>query len=281
MKLDEIAKRDIHQILSTLEVREIIQGDKKILSPLGGVIIIKGNKDKYEHGWSLDQIKKLLSYAILQGYNLDLDSPIELYHFFCSFCLASVHWQTTPNLLVKYINNFFKFNQDRLLSVRSLYMDYQKHIQGNQSKNTFFEKIGTYKNNQIFSLGFQHKFRKIIFPATLCLFKLTYREEQETLNKLGKVRYDVKMPTHVLFCIMSFLDMDAECYPYEQVITPNTLTSYNQPYEPEYRFFYKKDHYLPDKSVAEKVDNIIDFVNSDDPLDEDESVQYSLPSLTN
>ena len=127
-------------------------------------------------------------------------------------------------------------------------------------------------------LGFKHRVKTKIIPSLIFLFKLQHQEHQDTLENIGKIRDDINLPTDVLFVIMSFFDMDAECCPYEQTRTPNTLIAYHQHYEPEYRFFFKRNHYSPDKPIYEKVDNIIDFVNSDDPLDE--SVQHSSLSLT-
>ena len=117
MKLDEIAKQDIDQILSPEEVRNIVKG--------------QDNNPNSRKNWTQNQIKKLLVYAVLRGYRLDLDSQSELSRFFLSFWFISSSWNNNPKRLGRDTSNFFQYNSDKSLSARILYNDYQKHLPGN------------------------------------------------------------------------------------------------------------------------------------------------------
>ena len=109
MKLNETAQENIDKIFTPAE-REILESDMR----------------RGQRSWSLDELERLLNYAILIGYSLDLDNQEALFQFFYSFHFISTFWIIKPEKLEHHLNKLFELNQGKsmLMTARQLYLGY-------------------------------------------------------------------------------------------------------------------------------------------------------------
>lgn len=245
MRLDEIALQGMHEVLSSSEIRDI-QNNKR--------------------GWRLEECKKLSVYAVSKKYNLELDSEVAVHDFLCALCLLLPAWQDNPYKLMIHVDNFFQANPRGFLSARNLRNDYEKNKR-NASIAIFLKQLGLRSNKTGLSLGFRHLFATTISPLLNYLYDLEHRKHDETLQSISAMHDSIPLPRKCIFIILAFFDKDAELYPSDQIETPNTITAYYQ-HEPGYLFFSQRGHFELGKPISKKINNIIEFIEADDPLAE-------------